>query len=129
MSSFSIDMQPIPKGRPRFTRTGHAYTPARTREYERELKARMALGFTETPFKGPVELGMDFHLARPRKTKFMAFPPLDIDNLVKALLDAANGVLYEDDKQVVKIVASKTWQVKGKIVISINEVEIAADEG
>ena len=31
--------QPVGKGRPRFTKTGHAYTPEKTKEYERRLHA------------------------------------------------------------------------------------------
>lgn len=128
MITFSVGIEPIPKGRPRFTRSGHAYTPERTRDYERELKSKIALEFKRLPFKGHVELEMTFHLSKPKRTKFGLFPPMDIDNLVKAFMDAANGVLYEDDKQVVKIIASKTWQSTGKIVISVNEVEKSIDE-
>lgn len=31
-----IDGVPVPKGRPRFTKAGVAYTPAKTRAYEKQ---------------------------------------------------------------------------------------------
>lgn len=34
MISFTIEGVPVPKGRPRFTRSGHTYTPDTTRKYE-----------------------------------------------------------------------------------------------
>lgn len=33
----------------------------------------------------------------------------DVDNLCKSLLDALTGILYEDDKQVVKLTTSKKY--------------------
>lgn len=36
---FEVMGQPIGKGRPRFTRSGHTYTPEKTREYERRIRA------------------------------------------------------------------------------------------
>ena len=32
--SITLDLAPVPKGRPRMTRKGHTYTPARTRNWE-----------------------------------------------------------------------------------------------
>ncbi|MDD6796479.1 MAG: RusA family crossover junction endodeoxyribonuclease, partial [Clostridiaceae bacterium] len=33
----------------------------------------------------------------------------DIDNCIKVILDALNGIAYEDDKQVVQVIAVKKW--------------------
>lgn len=40
MIGFTIEGAPVPKGRPRFTRTGHTFTPAKTRQYEALVTAR-----------------------------------------------------------------------------------------
>ena len=37
----------------------------------------------------------------------------DIDNLVKFVLDAANGVLFKDDSQVVRVLATKMYDDRG----------------
>ena len=34
----------------------------------------------------------------------------DLDNVVKAVLDALNGTVFTDDSQVVSLVAGKHWQ-------------------
>ena len=37
----------------------------------------------------------------------------DVDNMVKFVLDACNGVLYSDDRQVVSIYSTKIWASEG----------------
>ena len=44
---FIVPGEVIPKGRPRFTRSGHAYTPKRTTDYETKVKAHY---LTEYPY-------------------------------------------------------------------------------
>lgn len=97
---FSIPGQPLPKARPRVnTRTGRAYTPSKTRAWERTVAwhARLALGAQE-PLEGDVALALRFR----RQTRRRA----DTDNLVKAVLDGLNGIAYRDDKQIVRVEAS-----------------------
>jgi len=53
---FTVDGDPIPKGRPRFARRGHfvqTYTDAKTIDYETQvaMKARQAIGASE-PLQG-----------------------------------------------------------------------------
>jgi crossover junction endodeoxyribonuclease RusA len=51
-----------------------------------------------TPVTGPVAVFVDVY--RPRKRG-------DLDNLIKATLDALNGVAYRDDDQVTQIHAER----------------------
>lgn len=46
----------------------------------------------------------------------------DIDNLVKGLLDSANKICWNDDNQVVEIVARKKYGIDGAIEMEIEEV-------
>ena len=46
----------------------------------------------------------------------------DIDNLAKSCLDALNGIAFEDDRQVVELVARKASGRSPQTVISITEV-------
>jgi crossover junction endodeoxyribonuclease RusA len=97
---FAIPGQPLPKGRPRVnTRTGRAYTPPRTRDWERTVAryARAALGEHE-PLGGDVALVLRFRRQTQRRA--------DVDNLVKAALDGLNGIAYRDDKQIVRVEAA-----------------------
>lgn len=50
------------------------------------------------PISGPVAVFLDVY--RPRKRG-------DLDNLLKAVLDALNGVAYGDDEQVTRIEANR----------------------
>ena len=41
MRKYIIEGEAVSKGRPRFTRAGHTYTPKRTRDYENHVKASL----------------------------------------------------------------------------------------
>ena len=86
---FSLHLRPVPKGRPRLG-NGHAYTPERTRVYEQQVAwaYKQAGG---TLHEGPLAVTMVFRA----KTW-----PGDLDNLVKAVLDALNGIAWRDDRQI-----------------------------
>lgn len=47
----------------------------------------------------------------------------DIDNLAKLVLDAANGVLWEDDSQIVSMKLTKEYSVKPGTFICIWSAE------
>jgi Holliday junction resolvase RusA-like endonuclease len=111
-----IKIRPIAKGRPRFNmKTGNAYTPARTREYEKSIKES---------YKGPMfedqllsvklrftvdgtELLIEPLILNPNVEQPKSKLTSDIDNYAKAVLDALNGVAYKDDKQVVSLYLEK----------------------
>ena len=73
-------------------------------------------------YRPSFELMMEFEMPMPKswpesKKKKMVGEPHqqtpDIDNLEKAILDS----LFEDDKKVHKVMATKIWSYKGKLVI------------
>lgn len=104
------------KGRPRFGK-GFAYTPARTRNYEKALKLNLMEFMRSNNYNaltGPVNMTVQFQMLAPKKPA-NPFPAGDLDNYVKAFLDAANEVLFLDDKQVVSMVASKTYVVNSPL--------------
>ena len=37
---------------------------------------------------------------------------IDLDNIVKVVMDALNSICYVDDKQVVEIIAHKYWTME-----------------
>jgi len=45
----------------------------------------------------------------------------DVDNILKQLLDAMNGIVYTDDSQIVEIKASKWYSKKDEVIITIEE--------
>lgn len=99
---FTIEGEPIVKGRPRFTKTGHAYTPKATKDAE----ARVGEAYEGDLFSGNV--GVELHFfqgSRARK---------DIDNMVKLVLDGLNGVAWPDDIHVSVCLARRVFTTKDK---------------
>lgn len=91
--------EPVPKGRPRFSRSGHAYTPSETVTAERafawEVKVQTDL---DEPITGPVSVSALFVCGRGRKGRRP-----DLDNFLKLVLDALNAIAWKDDSQIVEL--------------------------
>lgn len=87
--------EPLPKERPRAApRGGRSFTPQRTRDAEKRIRAAFAAEFPDwVPVKGVLRLDIDFYRATRRTA--------DRDNLEKLVSDALNGVAFVDDKQLV----------------------------
>lgn len=123
MISFIIYIDPVAKGRPRITRTGHAYTPTTTRLFENALRALAAPYKPNKPLTGPLHVDVVFRLKKPKKSK-NTYPIVrpDTDNFLKAVLDCGNGIFWEDDSQIVEIHAQKVYSEKPAIEIIIKAV-------
>lgn len=113
---FTVPGPPVAKGRPRMTtRGGHAraYTPAKTVAYEGlvALAGQTAMAGREL-IAGPVHLIITATFAIPKSwTKKATAAALagvawhtgkpDGDNILKAIGDGLNGIVWQDDSQVV----------------------------
>lgn len=96
MISFSAPIHVVPKGRPRFGR-GRTFTPKRTRDCEQAIALVARTHFSE-PLQGP--LSVEIVLSKARG---------DLDNRIKTVTDACNGIAWVDDRQIVQI-ASRVLQ-------------------
>ena len=133
--SFVIHTEPVGKGRPRFTRDGHAYTPERTRRFEAAVRFA-ALDFMKRMGAGriPATVPISVHVVAcfgipvswPKRKKASAaeqIPRIDVDNILKAVLDGMNGILFEDDRQVVKAIAEKRYEEEGRVLVFVHTPE------
>lgn len=122
----------VGKGRPRFFK-GHAVTPRATREAEDRVRAAWLTKYPASdfqPFSGPVSVYVYIYRPMPasRPKAMLSEPDVyrpDLDNVVKLVLDALNGVAYGDDAQVVGITASKSPRWRGqeeKLYVNVCEV-------
>lgn len=133
---FIIDGPVIPKGRPRFTRVGKAYTPKRTHDYEKKVKdAYLSEYPSGMAFETePLEMILNVYMAVPKsfskkKRDHMIcfeYPTLhkgDADNFLKSVADALNGVAYTDDCQIVSAVVNKIWSEtdKAEVILRVKE--------
>lgn len=64
-----------------------------------------------TSMSEPVAVTLSFFLERPTRTRHKDFPmgKPDADNLGKQVLDACNGVIWDDDARVVNLSIDKRW--------------------
>lgn len=100
---------PQVKQRPRMTRRGRVFTPAKTLEFE----AKVAKAWRFKPIEGDVSVGIILgketftvwvdEYQGDTTTKLRG----DIDNYVKSILDGLNGVAFTDDKFIRSITVEK----------------------
>ena len=128
--TLTVPGTPTPKGRPRFTSSGRAYTDAKTRAAEQNI---LAVWLTQargrTAHDGPVIADITatfvpavswpkwkreealavnwFHTSKP-----------DLDNLMK-IIDGLNGVAWVDDSQVFHVGARKQYGSVASTVITL----------
>jgi Holliday junction resolvase RusA-like endonuclease len=108
--STKIYIVPLAKGRPRMTRQGRVYTPQDTRSFEADLRMRLFDLFAGPPMRGAIGLICSFFVLKPKSVR-RSWPSAkpDIDNYIKALFDAGNGIIWEDDAQIVSLHAKKAY--------------------
>lgn len=96
--------------RPRVTRNG-TYIPKTTREYQKAVKdAFKSTGAGK--MTGPIAVSIDVFRKLPSgEPKSVTHKPdtvrPDADNIAKTILDALNGLAWEDDNQVVFLCVQK----------------------
>lgn len=120
---FTILGEPIGKARPRFTRTGHAYTPDKTRKYEQAVEDAYNNVTDRYMFDGAVYLRIDAYFKIAKKTKLrLPTKKPDIDNIAKIIMDGLNKVAWKDDTQVIKLRVNKCWSNEPRVEVKIEEV-------
>jgi Holliday junction resolvase RusA-like endonuclease len=131
---FVVPGEPIAKGRPRSVlRNGHVmhYTPEKTARYENlvKLAAQEAMK-GNPPCDGAAVLTAYAYFPIPKSWSLkkqedaqrdLLFPTKrpDLDNIIKAVKDGMNGVVWRDDAQVVVIKTSKKYDFKPRVEIEV----------
>ena len=120
-STYRIPINPVPASRPRVSKFGTYYGKKYTK-FREEIKPILD-EMDMTILSGPLVLSLTFNISKPKTSK-LDYPSPDIDNFCKAIMDSLHGYLYEDDKQVIHLQASKQFvSGEGSIVVYINEVK------
>lgn len=124
MVTFIVPGKPQAKQRPRHTRGGHTYTPKETKLYEQKVRQCYQEQCPNTWINGPITLSViaSFLPPKSRKRHYPTIKP-DIDNIVKGISDALNGVAFEDDCQVIRLYAIKEYANVEQVKVTILEVE------
>jgi Holliday junction resolvase RusA-like endonuclease len=133
---FSVYGDPVAKARPRFAKRGnhiHTYTAEKTKNYETEvaLMAKAAMGSSK-PLESAVEVFIYLTYAIPQSySKKRAEACLsgeikhtkkpDLTNVIKAIEDGMNGIVYVDDSQITSIHSTKVFGEIAKAEILVRE--------
>lgn len=117
---FTISGEPRGKQRPRVA-NGHAYTPIETRQYEDAVRYQyLASGGKEFPLR--VQMKIVAYYSIPKATtkavrKLMLAGDIrptrkpDVDNVLKIIADALNGVAYKDDAAINAVhIEKRYWE-------------------
>jgi Holliday junction resolvase RusA-like endonuclease len=130
---FTINTDPVGQGRARFTKSGHAYTPTKTRNAQAVVKlaAEMAMrAHGDQCFAGPLELSLRVFIriprSKPKKWQAQArsgavWPTTkpDLSNIIKLIEDAMTGTVYLDDKQIVSLNVRKLYADSPRIEVVV----------
>ena len=111
-----LPLEPVPQGRPKVAIKGSAtwtYYSPKSVQAKNDI---IALIKRHEPKKFeayvPLRLTINFYRQRSKwvgKNEEMPVRKPDLDNFLKLVTDAMNGILFEDDAQITKIIASKRW--------------------
>lgn len=136
--SFTVPGRPRPVGSYLFStkfKRPIVLTSPSSRAWQLTARDQAAKAFSDRPpTNSPVELEVQFYFRRPKRhfksghvspsqlksdaPQWYPGPP-DTDKLLRALLDAFTGVVYTDDRLVVKISATKEYGLYDKTDVVI----------
>lgn len=129
--TFTVPGEPVPQPRPRVSTRGgfaRAYVPATHPVHGyRDAIATAARAAGAGVHGEPVSVVIDFVWERPKshmrksgvKPDAPVLPRPDLDNTTKAVLDSLNGVAWEDDSQVQRLVVEKSYGPEARTTVRI----------
>ena len=137
MITFEVPGDPHGKGRPKFARRGNfvqTYTDAKTASYEDLVRFYANLAMIDlAPLDGPVAVYIYVKLAVPKSySKKRAEACLsglerptkkpDWDNVAKSICDAMNGIVYQDDTQIVDAHVTKVYADCAGVEVGVKQI-------
>ena len=131
-----IPGEPCAQGRPRFSTKGgfvKAYDPEKSRNYKAYIKyiasqeiKNKGWQITDQAIEVSITAFMQIPKSKPKKFQRAAVEGSirptkkpDVDNLFKAVTDALSGMVYTDDKQIVKAAQSKWYAEEPRMEVSV----------
>ncbi|MBR4031111.1 MAG: RusA family crossover junction endodeoxyribonuclease [Clostridia bacterium] len=115
---FTAELEPVPFKR--VMQNGKRRFNDRRYSDFKDILAHVAKIYVRAPLKGNIKISVDFFKLKPKNISSRLWG--DLDNHLKSVLDALNGIAYLDDCQVVQISGSKNFG-EPKIMITLEAVE------
>lgn len=129
--SFTVLGKPQGKARPRFdSRSGRAYTAKATRDYEEHVRLSYIQSCGNVRLSGEIEAHIIAFFPIPKSTSKSKLAAItegkisptvkpDVDNIIKSVLDALNGLAYKDDSAVVRVSAWKKYSESPRVIVRL----------
>jgi Holliday junction resolvase RusA-like endonuclease len=129
-----IPGKPQGKARPRFNGRSGVYTPAKTAAYEEmigilaksSMRGKQALtGALHIDLRAVMPIPKSWSKAKRDAAIIGEIRPTskpDIDNIIKAVSDGMNQIVYEDDAAIASITASKVYGLNPFVAVTVKSV-------
>lgn len=134
-----LNIEPRPQSRPRFASRGRfvtTYEDKAMKSWRERCRLLIAHQYMERPvLEGALRAEIRFYIKPPQYISKSKKHQLgleqesipvgkkpDLDNYLKAVLDSANGLLYQDDGQIAEIRAFKRYSTNPRIELIIKEI-------
>ena len=121
----ALEIKPMAAPRPRVTRFG-TYNKREYTDYKEAIRLAWVAKHKGPPVDGPVAMQVEFLFSKPKswskkkkeEAKWHTSKP-DIDNLLKSVKDALNGVAYKDDSQVCMVNMRKSRAERDCLIVRV----------
>lgn len=123
MPKWSFDLHPTPASRPKVSRYGTYYGKNYTK-FRRQAEIEIPNVIKDhTPYSldTPLLVIATSYVNQPR-TSERDWPRGDVDNYAKAILDACNGIVWEDDDSILLLVTSKAWSEQERVELDVRVI-------
>jgi Holliday junction resolvase RusA-like endonuclease len=136
--SVELPFDPVAAVRPKVTRW-NTYYPGAYGKWLPEVREWLSNNWHKDPLDCELSATLLFVVPRPRshygtgrnagkpKPSAPRYPHPDIDNYIKAALDAMNGTVYRDDKLIIDLSARKVYGDPGHIQVTLRRADHGAD--
>lgn len=133
---FTFEIEPVSQLRPRASSRGgrvRLYDHPKVKQFKAVLHNLVTEQYKNPPLTGALSVSMLFYrpvqkslsnIERQRRlsNEHKAVVKPDADNYIKSTLDALNGVLWDDDSQIVKLTAEKRYGEYPRIEVEVKKV-------
>lgn len=132
----TLDIEPKPQSRPRFTRQGRAYDDPKMKAWRNSCQLLIANQYMgQNMLDGALMARLRFYIKPPQYlSKVKKYHQAlidevipvdkkpDIDNYEKALYDSMSGIVFKDDGQIALHDVGKFYSLNPRIEIEIEEM-------
>nr|DAK52669.1 MAG TPA: Endodeoxyribonuclease RusA [Caudoviricetes sp.] len=133
----TLNIEPKPQSRPRFTRQGRAYDDPKMKAWRNHCQLLVANQYMgQEMLEGALRVKARFYIKPPQylsKVKKYHQDLLnkvipvdkkpDVDNYEKALYDSMSGIVFKDDGQIALHDVGKFYSLNPRIEIEIEEIK------